>query len=51
VVVGVEVPLEASAAFTARRRDAVEIDAIGRGLLDAVNHAVEPTHASQAIRS
>jgi len=34
------------AAFTAQLRDAVEIDAIRAGLLEAVNRAVEPTHAS-----
>jgi hypothetical protein len=39
------------AAFTARLRDAVEIDAIRSDLLDAVNRAVEPTHASLWIRS
>ena len=38
------------AAFTARLRDAVEIDAIRADLLDAVNRAVEPTHASVWIR-
>jgi hypothetical protein len=38
------------AAFTTRLRDAVEIDAIRADLLDAVNHAVEPTHASIWIR-
>ena len=31
------------AAFTARLRDAVEIDAIRADLLDAVNRAVQPT--------
>jgi hypothetical protein len=39
------------AAFTARLRDAVEIDAIRTDLLDAVNRAVEPSHASVWIRS
>jgi hypothetical protein len=39
------------AAFTARLRDAVEIDAIRSDLLDAVNRAVEPSHASVWIRS
>ena len=38
------------AAFTSRLRDAVEIDAIRADLLDAVNRAVEPTHASVWIR-
>ena len=38
------------AAFTTRLRDAVEIDAIRSDLLDAVNHAVQPTHASIWIR-
>ena len=38
------------AAFTARLRDAVEIDAIREDLLDAVNRAVQPTHASVWIR-
>jgi hypothetical protein len=38
------------AAFTARLRDAVEIDAIRRDLLDAVNRAVQPTHASIWIK-
>jgi hypothetical protein len=38
------------AAFTARLRDAVEIDAIAADLLDAVNHAVRPAHASIWIR-
>jgi hypothetical protein len=33
-------------AFTARLRDAVEIDAIRGDLLNAVHHAVEPAHAS-----
>jgi hypothetical protein len=39
------------AAFTARLRDAVEIDAIRDDLLDAVNRAVEPTHVSIWIRT
>ena len=39
------------AAFATRLRDAVEIDAIRTDLLDAVNHAVEPTHASIWIRT
>ena len=34
------------AAFTARLRDAVEIDAIRADLLEVVNRAVQPTHAS-----
>jgi hypothetical protein len=34
------------AAFTARLRDAVEIDAICNDLLDTINRAVAPTHAS-----
>jgi hypothetical protein len=38
------------AAFTNRLRDAVEIDAICADLLDAVNCAVEPTHASIWIK-
>jgi hypothetical protein len=38
------------AAFTARLRDAVEIDAIRADLLDAVNRAVEPTHVSVWIK-
>jgi hypothetical protein len=38
------------AAFTARLRDAVEIDAIRAELLDTVNRAVEPTHASMWIK-
>jgi hypothetical protein len=38
------------AAFTARLRDAVEIDAIRTDLLDAVNRAVQPTHASVWIK-
>jgi hypothetical protein len=38
------------AGFTARLRDAVEIDAIRADLLDAVNRAVEPTHASLWIK-
>ena len=38
------------AAFTARLRDAVEIDAIRSDLLDAVNRAVQPTHASIWIK-
>ena len=39
------------AAFTARLRDAVELDTIRADLLAAVNDAVEPTHASIWIRS
>ncbi|MGH2850442.1 MAG: hypothetical protein ACRDLP_07500 [Solirubrobacteraceae bacterium] len=39
------------AAFTTRLRDAVEIDAIRADLLDAVNRAVEPTHASVWIKT
>ena len=38
------------AAFTARLRDAVEIDAIRADLLDVVNRAVQPIHASVWIR-
>ncbi len=38
------------AAFTARLRDAVEIDVIRADLLDAVNRAVQPTHASIWIK-
>ena len=38
------------AAFTARLRDAVELDSIRADLLDAVNRAVQPTHASVWIR-
>lgn len=37
-------------AFTARLGDAVEIDAIRADLLDAVNRAVQPTHASVWIK-
>ena len=39
------------AAFTTRLRDAVEIDAIRTDLIDAVNRAVEPTHASVWIKA
>ena len=38
------------AAFTARLRDAVEIDAIRADLLDAVNRAVQPAQASVWIK-
>jgi hypothetical protein len=38
------------AAFTARLRDAVEIDIIRADLLDAVSRAVQPTHASIWIK-
>jgi MFS family permease len=38
------------AAFTARLRDAVEIDSIRTDLLDAVNRAVQPTHAAVWIK-
>ncbi len=38
------------AAFTASLRDAVELDAIRDQLLDVVNDAVQPTHASLWIR-
>jgi hypothetical protein len=38
------------AAFTARLRDAVDIDAIRTDLLDVVNRAVEPSHASVWIK-
>ena len=39
-----------AAAFSARLRDAVEIDAIRSDLLEAVNRAVQPTHASVWIK-
>ncbi len=39
------------AAFAGRLRDAVEIDGIRADLLDAVNRAVQPSHASVWIRS
>ena len=39
------------AAFTARLRDAVEIDAVRADLLDAVNRAVQPSQASIWIKS
>jgi hypothetical protein len=38
------------AAFSARLRDAVELDTIRAELLDAVNRAVQPTHASIWIK-
>ncbi|MGH2849076.1 MAG: hypothetical protein ACRDLP_00490 [Solirubrobacteraceae bacterium] len=38
------------AAFTARLRDALETDAIRHELLDTVNRAVQPTHASLWIK-
>ena len=38
------------AAFTARLRDAVELDTIRADLLAAVTRAVEPTHASVWIK-
>jgi hypothetical protein len=38
------------AAFTSRLRDAVEIDAIRGDLLDTVNRAVQPRHASVWIK-
>jgi hypothetical protein len=38
------------AAFRTRLRDAVELDAIRADLLDAVNRAVQPTHASVWIK-
>jgi len=38
------------AAFNARLRDAVEIDAIRTDLLDALTRAVQPTHASVWIK-
>jgi hypothetical protein len=38
------------AAFTARLRDALEADAIRHELLDTVNRAVQPTHASLWIK-
>jgi hypothetical protein len=38
------------AAFTARLRDAVEIEAVRRDLLEIVNRAVQPTHASVWIK-
>jgi hypothetical protein len=37
-------------AFGARLRDAVDIDTIRRDLLDSVNHAVQPAHASLWIK-
>jgi hypothetical protein len=37
-------------AFTTRLRDAVELDTIRNDLLDAVHHAVQPTHASIWIK-
>jgi hypothetical protein len=39
------------AAFTARLRDAVELDTIRSDLINAVNHAVQPDHASVWIKS
>jgi len=39
-----------AAAFAARLRDAVDIDAIRGDLLDAVNFAVQPSHASVWIK-
>jgi hypothetical protein len=38
------------AAFTVRLRDAVELDAVRRDLLDAVQDAVQPEHATVWIR-
>jgi hypothetical protein len=38
-------------AFGTELRDAVEIDSVIVALLDAVNRAVEPTHASVWIRT
>ena len=38
------------AAFTARLRDAVDLETVRTELLDVVNRAVEPTHASVWIR-
>ena len=38
------------AGFTARLRDAVEIDAIRAELLEVVDRAVQPTHSSVWIR-
>ena len=38
------------AAFSTRLRDAVELDTIRADLLDAVNRAVQPTHASVWIK-
>jgi small basic protein len=38
------------AAFTTLLRDAVEIDAIRAALLEAVNRALQPSHASVRIR-
>jgi len=38
------------AAFTARLRDAVELDAIRADLLAAVTNAVQPAHASVWIK-
>jgi hypothetical protein len=40
-----------TAAFTARLRDAVEIDTIRADLLATVNRAVQPTHASVWIKT
>ncbi len=39
------------AAFASRLRDAVDVDAVKRELLDVVQRAVEPSHASIWIRS
>lgn len=38
------------AAFTARLRDEIELDAVRADLLDAVNRAVQPAHASLWIK-
>jgi hypothetical protein len=38
------------AAFSARLRDAVELESVRVELLDAVRNAVEPSHASVWIR-
>ena len=38
------------AAFTTRLREAVELDTIRADLLDTVNSAVQPTHASIWIK-
>jgi hypothetical protein len=38
------------AAFSTRLRDAVELDSIRADLLDAVDHAMQPTHVSLWIK-
>jgi hypothetical protein len=37
-------------AFSARLRNAVDLDTVRRSLLDTIDHAVEPTHASVWLR-